>query len=114
MFFQKRFPGHVEYSFAYPMKNFTSSFRYYASKTPKTKIHWKIYFIFGKKNMLMLIITLPYGHVEYGFGNPFEIFILRFEVSSVKIPKEVMGKYFLGKWETWAMTFHSTNIIQCT
>ena len=45
---KKRFPWHVEYSFGSPMKNFTSSFRYSSSKSPKTKIHWNTLFLENK------------------------------------------------------------------
>ena len=45
MLFQKTFPGHVEYIFGNPTKNFTSSFRYSSSKTPKTNTHWNTLFL---------------------------------------------------------------------
>ena len=52
-------------------------------------------------------------HFEYSFGNPVETFVPRFEISSVKIRKEMTGIHFLSKGKTSTMTFHSTNIIQC-
>ena len=42
------FPGHVEYGFGNPTKNFTSSFQYSSSKTPKTKTHWNTLFLESK------------------------------------------------------------------